>query len=98
MVEEDSFADEMARELDATIRMLAEQESALAEVLGPERIKELEEYLTGRLDGSPEQERAEFDRWLDSRDSEWLSVASHLQRAALGHLCMRLDIGGRQAG
>ncbi|NMM29071.1 MAG: hypothetical protein HHJ12_17780 [Glaciimonas sp.] len=102
MTDEDSFADDMARELDATICMLAEWKSALAAALGTEQVCKLEEYRAGRLDSSAEQERAEFERWLDSRDSEWLMVVGRMrhmrdQRAALGRLCMRLNTSDKRA-
>jgi len=97
MVDDDSFADDMARELDAAIRMLVEQESVLAAVIGAERVCELEEYFVEILDSSVGQVITEFERWLDSRDLEWISVVARLrhariQRATLGRLCMQANI------
>ncbi|MFZ3088466.1 MAG: hypothetical protein WA123_10430 [Methylotenera sp.] len=96
MVDDDSFADDMARELDAAIRMLVEQESLLAAAIGAERVCELEEYFVEILDGSAGQVITEFERWLDSRDIEWISVVARLrhvriQRATLGRLCMQTN-------
>lgn len=98
MVDDDSFADDMARELDDAIRMLVEQESLLAAAIGAERVRELEEYFAEILDSSAEQVITEFERWLDSRDNEWISVVTRLrhvriQRATLGRLCMQMNIG-----
>jgi len=102
MIDDSLFAEEMARELDATIRTLEERESLLASAMGAEHVTELERFLTEILDNSGEQDISELERWLDSRDNEWISVVARIrharnQRATLGRLCMRTNIRNKQA-
>ena len=103
MVDDSQFAEDMAREFDATIRTLEERKSLLASVMGAEHIAELDGFLAEILGNSVKQDISELERWLDSRDNEWISVVARIrharnQRAALGRLCMRTNIRNKQAG
>jgi hypothetical protein len=102
MADDSQFIEEMAREFDATIRTLEERKSVLASAMGAEHIAELEGFLEEILGNSVEQDISELERWLDSRDNEWISVVARIrhariQRAMLGRLCMRTNIRNKQA-
>jgi hypothetical protein len=95
MQERDTFAEDMARELDATILMLIERQSHYVENLGTERVAELEEYQQMRLSGDwTVWEIEEFERTLSSHDCEWMAIDLRLARARahrvlLGRACMK---------
>ena len=100
MDQDQSFVEEMARELDNTIRRLSTLVAALNEALGDERLAELEDYQNGHIDVEVAFEGQQFERSLDARDLEWLSVSARLRRArkqrvAVGQLCMRRSVLGR---
>jgi hypothetical protein len=102
MIDDSLFAEDMARELDVTIRTLEEREVLLASAMGAEHIAELEEFLAEILGNAVENDISELERWLDSRDNEWISVVARIrharnQRAMLGRLCMRTNIRNKQA-
>jgi hypothetical protein len=102
MDHDDQFAEDMARELEATIRMLDARQLLIEALMGAEHVSELYEYLIENVEHSQEQEVAELERWLDSRDNEWISVVMRLKRARqqrvmLGQLCMKMDLNDRQA-
>lgn len=101
MGHDDQFAEDMARELEATIRMLDARQLLIESLMDAEHVSELCEYLIENVEHSQEQEVAELERWLDSRDNEWISVVMRLKRARqqrvmLGQLCMIMDLNDRQ--
>ncbi|NOT68217.1 MAG: hypothetical protein HOP04_07830 [Methylophilaceae bacterium] len=101
MEERDTFAEDMAKELDATILMLAERQADYVERLGEERVAELEEYQHLRLSGDlPMREVEEFERSLSSHDRAWVTIFHRLnraraQRVLLGRVCMKEIIDGK---
>ncbi|MDP3830763.1 MAG: hypothetical protein Q8Q47_05810, partial [Ignavibacteriaceae bacterium] len=97
MVHDDRFAEDMARELDASIRMLEARQLLIEGLMGVERVRELGEYLEETIESPQQQDEAEMERWLDSRDNEWIHVVVRLkharqQRVMLGRLCMRMSV------
>jgi hypothetical protein len=102
MDHDEKFAEDIARELDAVIRMLDARQSLIESLMGTEHVEELSEYLKENIEHSQEQDIAELDRWLDSRDNEWIYVVKRLrhvreQRVMLGRLCMTINVNDRQA-
>lgn len=98
MSHDDQFTEDMARELDTTIRMLDARQLFIEALMGAEHVSELCEYLIENVEHA--QEVAELERWLDSRDNEWIYIVSRLKRARqqrvmLGRLCMKMDLSGR---
>lgn len=102
MSHDDQFAEDMARELEVTIRMLEARQLLIENLMGAAHVSELREYLIENVEHSQEQEVAELERWLDSRDNEWIYVVMRLkharqQRVMLGRLCMKMDVNDRPA-
>ena len=102
MSHDDQFAEDMAREQEATIRMLEARQLLIENLMGAAHVSELCEYLIENIEHSQEQEAAELERWLDSRDNEWIYVVMRLkharqQRVMLGRLCMKMDVNDRPA-
>lgn len=101
MEERDTFAEDMAKELDATILMLSERQEEYLNKLGEERVAELEEYQHLRLSGELHlREIEEFERTLSSHDRAWVTIFHRLnrvrnQRVQLGRVCMKEIIGGK---
>jgi len=98
MADPDTFTLDMAKELDATIHLLAEREMACADRLGAQRLAEIEAYRAGQLGA---EEAAEFERSLDSLDREWMALSTRLERARsnrvkAGRLCMQAITGDKQ--
>lgn len=101
MGHDNQFVEEMARELDATIRMLEARQLLIETLMGAKHVEELDEYLIENIEHSQEQDVAELERWLDSRDNEWIYVVIRLkharnQRVTLGRLCMEMDVNDWQ--
>lgn len=101
MNERDTFAEDMARELDATILMLEESKAQYEQKIGKDRAIELEEYQQLRLNGDLAiWEKEEFERSLSSHDRQWVTLFHRLararaQRVLLGRVCMREVIDGK---
>lgn len=85
------FLREMVRQLDATIRELAQRELELVMDRGPDRVEALRELWNEALD---RQDELELGRSLDWRDRELIWVWARLQqahskRATVGKTLMR---------
>lgn len=72
------FLQEMVRQLDATIRELAQRELELVTDRGPDRVEALRELWNETLD---RQDELELGRGLDWHDRELIWVWARLQRA-----------------
>lgn len=91
--QDQEFLHEMVRQLDATIRHLAEEEKELIHRIGDERVAELTEFWKQEL--STEEEllfKAGLDYWDKLLIRTWArSKRAHHTRAEVGQTLMKMN-------
>jgi len=93
--EDQEFIEEAARRLDATLRLLEEEEVRLTKLIGEERTQELRGFWLGEFEGV---DMEEVRRGLDFDDRLLITVWNRLhrnraRRAVAGRSAMILNAG-----